>query len=149
VGSRPAGHLRVRGGHARTPFRPTPPRQMWSPVVPIWGHGHPCGCGKSTFYSGELQLDQSEPFPATPDACHFVFCSCIHDIHVIFSGWCCQLNHVRLAYQPLASSTFISEQTSHQQPDSSTFVSEQTSTSHQPNEQAACSIGHKVVSSVT
>jgi hypothetical protein len=61
--------------------------------------------------------------------------------------------HVRLAYQPPASSTFISEQTSHQQPASSTFISEQTShqqpassnflseqtsTSHQPNEQTVC-----------
>jgi hypothetical protein len=39
---------------------------------------------------------------------------------------------VRLAYQPPANSTFLSEQTSHQQPASSTFLSEQTSTSHQP-----------------
>jgi hypothetical protein len=46
--------------------------------------------------------------------------------------------HVRLAYQPPASSTFLSQQISHQQPASSTFLSEQTSTSHQPNEQAAC-----------
>jgi hypothetical protein len=46
--------------------------------------------------------------------------------------------HVRLAYQPPASSTFISEQTSHQQPASSNFLSEQTSTSHQPNEQTVC-----------
>jgi hypothetical protein len=43
-------------------------------------------------------------------------------------------NHqpVRLAYQPPANSTFLSEQTSHPQPGSSTFLSEQTSTSHQP-----------------
>jgi hypothetical protein len=39
---------------------------------------------------------------------------------------------VRLAYQPPANSTFLSEQTSHQQPASSTLISEQTSTSHQP-----------------
>jgi hypothetical protein len=39
---------------------------------------------------------------------------------------------VRLAYQPPASSTFLSEQTSHQQQASSTFLSEQISTSHQP-----------------
>jgi hypothetical protein len=39
--------------------------------------------------------------------------------------------HVRLAYQPPANSTFLSEQTSHQQPASSTFLSEQISTSHQ------------------
>jgi hypothetical protein len=46
---------------------------------------------------------------------------------------------IRLAYQPSVSSTFLSEQTSQQQPASSTFLSEQTSTSisHQPNEQAA------------
>jgi hypothetical protein len=31
-----------------------------------------------------------------------------------------------------ASSIFLSQQTSHQQPVSSTFLSEQTSTSHQP-----------------
>jgi hypothetical protein len=37
---------------------------------------------------------------------------------------------VRLAYQPPANSTFISEQTSHQQPASSTSLSEQNSTSH-------------------
>jgi hypothetical protein len=45
---------------------------------------------------------------------------------------------VRLAYQPPASSTFLSEQTSYKQPASSTFLSEQTSTSHQLNEQAVC-----------
>jgi hypothetical protein len=37
-----------------------------------------------------------------------------------------------LAYQPPANSTFLSEQTSHQQSASSTFLSEQISTSHQP-----------------
>jgi hypothetical protein len=39
---------------------------------------------------------------------------------------------VRSAYQPPASSTFLSEQISHQQSASSTFLSEQISTSHQP-----------------
>jgi hypothetical protein len=39
-----------------------------------------------------------------------------------------------LAYQSLASSTFLSQQTSRQQPASSTLLSEQTSTSHQPTE---------------
>jgi hypothetical protein len=39
---------------------------------------------------------------------------------------------VRLAYQPPASSIFLSEQTSHRQPANSTFLSQQTSTSHQP-----------------
>jgi hypothetical protein len=39
---------------------------------------------------------------------------------------------VRLAYQPPASNTFLSQQTSHQQPASSTVLSQQTSTSHQP-----------------
>jgi hypothetical protein len=45
---------------------------------------------------------------------------------------------VRLAYQPPASSTSLSEQTSHKQPASSTLLSEETSTSHQhqPTEQA-------------
>jgi hypothetical protein len=37
-----------------------------------------------------------------------------------------------LAYQPPASSTFLSEQTSQQQSANSTFLSEQISTSHQP-----------------
>jgi hypothetical protein len=37
-----------------------------------------------------------------------------------------------LAYQPPASSTFLSQQISYQQPASSTFLSKQTSTSHQP-----------------
>jgi hypothetical protein len=39
---------------------------------------------------------------------------------------------VRLAYQPPANSTFLSEQISHQQPASITFLSQQISTSHQP-----------------
>jgi hypothetical protein len=42
------------------------------------------------------------------------------------------LDPVRLAYQPPASSTFLSQQTSHQQSASSTLLSEQTSTNHQP-----------------
>jgi hypothetical protein len=42
------------------------------------------------------------------------------------------LRPIRLAYQPPANDTFLSEQTSHQQPASSTFLSEQTSSSHQP-----------------
>jgi hypothetical protein len=37
---------------------------------------------------------------------------------------------VRLAYQPPASSTFLSKQISHQEPANNTFLSEQTSTSH-------------------
>jgi hypothetical protein len=39
---------------------------------------------------------------------------------------------VRLAYQPPANNTFLSEQTSHQQPTNNTFLSEQISTNHQP-----------------
>jgi hypothetical protein len=39
---------------------------------------------------------------------------------------------IRLAYQPPASSIFLSKQTSHQQPASSTFLSQLTSTGHQP-----------------
>jgi hypothetical protein len=42
------------------------------------------------------------------------------------------LQPVRSAYQPPASSIFLSEQTSHQQPANSIFLSQQTSTSHQP-----------------
>jgi hypothetical protein len=38
----------------------------------------------------------------------------------------------RLAYEPPASSTFLSQQTSHQQSVSSIFLSEQISISHQP-----------------
>jgi hypothetical protein len=46
---------------------------------------------------------------------------------------------VRLAYQPPANSTFLSEQTSHQQPAISTLLSEQTSTSHQsPANRTGC-----------
>jgi hypothetical protein len=37
-----------------------------------------------------------------------------------------------LAYQPPASSAFLSQQISHQQSANSTLLSEQTSTSHQP-----------------
>jgi hypothetical protein len=49
------------------------------------------------------------------------------------------LRPVCLAYQPAASSIFLSEQTSHQQPANSTFLSEQTSTSHQqPAERTGC-----------
>jgi hypothetical protein len=44
----------------------------------------------------------------------------------------CDSRHVRLAYQPPASSIFLSQQISHQQPANSTFLSEQTSTSRQP-----------------
>jgi hypothetical protein len=42
------------------------------------------------------------------------------------------MHPVRLAYQPPASSTFLSEQTSHQQSANNIFLSEQISTSHQP-----------------
>jgi hypothetical protein len=42
-----------------------------------------------------------------------------------------------LAYQTPTGSTFISEQTSHQQPASGIFLSDQISTSHQQNEHAA------------
>jgi plasmid rolling circle replication initiator protein Rep len=52
---------------------------------------------------------------------------------------------VRLAYQPPANSTFLSEQTSHQQSASSTFLSEQISTSHQPNEQAVRSLHFPII----
>jgi hypothetical protein len=40
---------------------------------------------------------------------------------------------IRLAYQPPASTTFLSEQTSHQQSANNTFLSEQISTNHQPS----------------
>jgi hypothetical protein len=47
-----------------------------------------------------------------------------------------RIQPVCLAYQPPASSTFLSEQIIHQQPANSNFLSEQTSISHQPTEQA-------------
>jgi hypothetical protein len=53
-------------------------------------------------------------------------------LQVIFLFHWNNLQHVRSAYQPPASSTFLSEQTSHQQLASITFLSEQISTSHQP-----------------
>jgi hypothetical protein len=53
--------------------------------------------------------------------------------HIIVPAVKLTSNHpVRLAYQPPASSIFLSEQISHQQLAISTFLSEQTSTSHQP-----------------
>jgi hypothetical protein len=42
------------------------------------------------------------------------------------------LQPVRSAYQPPANSTFLSEQTSHQQSASSTLLSAQINTSHHP-----------------
>jgi hypothetical protein len=64
--------------------------------------------------------------------------SCPH-IAILMTHWhlnpppICKGNHpVRLAYQPPANSTFLSQQISHQQPANSTLLSEQTSTSHQP-----------------
>jgi hypothetical protein len=52
---------------------------------------------------------------------------------------CLELRPVRLAYQAPASSTFLSEQTSHHQPASSTFLPEQTSTNHQtPANRTGC-----------
>jgi hypothetical protein len=47
----------------------------------------------------------------------------------------CGHHPVRLAYQPPANNTFLSEQINHQQLTNNTFLSEQISTSHQPNEQ--------------
>jgi hypothetical protein len=41
-------------------------------------------------------------------------------------------SHILLAYQPPANSTFLSEQTNHQQPIDNTFHLEQISTIHQP-----------------
>jgi hypothetical protein len=67
-------------------------------------------------------------------------CGCLHEsilyMEECLLSWASYYRHVRLAYQPLANSTFLSDQTSHQQPASSIFLSEQISTSHQPNEQA-------------
>jgi hypothetical protein len=50
-------------------------------------------------------------------------------LYQMMMSWCGRL--VRLAYQPPASSTFLSKQISHQQPASSTSLSEQISTNHQ------------------
>jgi hypothetical protein len=48
------------------------------------------------------------------------------------------LHPIRLAYQPPASSTFLSEQTSHRQPATVLFSQNKPAPviSHQPNEQA-------------
>jgi hypothetical protein len=53
-------------------------------------------------------------------------------IFVAGAGVIKNLRDVRLTYQPPTSSTFLSEQISHQQLANSTFLSEQTSVSHQP-----------------
>jgi hypothetical protein len=51
---------------------------------------------------------------------------------------------VRLAYQPPAISTFLSEQISHQQSANSTFLSEQISTSDQPRAaRIRCNLPHR------
>jgi hypothetical protein len=53
----------------------------------------------------------------------------------------CSAHHlrpVRLAYQPPASSIFLSEHISHQQPANSTQLSQQTNTSHQPPANRTC-----------
>jgi hypothetical protein len=82
----------------------------------------------------------SEPEPASHAArrvCVWL-CPCRHikpwsRSHVkLISARIPRARPVRLAYQPPASSTFLSEQTSHHQPVSSISLSEQTSTSHQP-----------------
>jgi hypothetical protein len=59
---------------------------------------------------------------------------------VLFKKICIHRHPVRLAYQPPASSIFLSEQTSHQQPASSTFLSEQINTSHQPPAKRTCCV---------
>jgi hypothetical protein len=56
-----------------------------------------------------------------------------------------EVGPVRLAYQPPASSTFLSEETNHQQSASTTFLSEQTSTSHQPPNEQAGSFKHNFI----
>jgi hypothetical protein len=48
------------------------------------------------------------------------------------------IRFVRLAYQPPANSTFLSEQTDHQQSANSIFFSEEISTSHQPPAKRTC-----------
>jgi hypothetical protein len=71
-------------------------------------------------------------FPDNNNHCKCSFQAAFHD-QIILP----RRTAVRLAYQPPASSNFLSEQISHHQPGSRTFLSEQISTSHQPNEQAA------------
>jgi hypothetical protein len=67
------------------------------------------------------------------------FCIFTHFFPRTLSGTIQELRPFRLAYQPLASSTFLPQQTSHQQPASSTLLSEQTSTSHQtPANRTGC-----------
>jgi hypothetical protein len=48
---------------------------------------------------------------------------------------CCTMHACACSFEPRASSTFLSQQTNHQQPAISIFVSGQTSTINQPNEQ--------------
>jgi hypothetical protein len=53
---------------------------------------------------------------------------------------------VRLAYQPPSSSTFLSEQISHQQPANNAFPSQQISISHQPPaKRTGCKVSISVV----
>jgi hypothetical protein len=58
--------------------------------------------------------------------------STVHRANPDAGGRSTEPSPVRLAYQPPANSTCLSQQTSHQQPGSSTLLSEQTSTGHQP-----------------
>jgi AraC-like DNA-binding protein len=67
----------------------------------------------------------TSPFSSTEIFFRFIHCTICRGLIRFF-------RHVRLAYQSSASSTFLSQQTSHKQPASSTLLSEQTSTSHQP-----------------
>jgi hypothetical protein len=73
-------------------------------------------------------------------------CSGFDCNHALFSSYLAFLlsildyRPVRFAYQPLASSIFLSQQTSHQQSVSSTLLSEQTSTRHQPPANRTCCI---------
>jgi hypothetical protein len=77
------------------------------------------------------------------------------EIHIVANGEvgppCCYIQlrtehrHVRLAYQPPASSTFLSEQTSHQQSANNTFISEQIRISHQPQAKRTCCIRDKII----
>jgi hypothetical protein len=61
-----------------------------------------------------------------------IFFAVICTVFTKVSNFPPDMQPVRSAYQPPASSTFLSEQISQQQSASSTFLSEQISTSHQP-----------------
>jgi hypothetical protein len=81
-------------------------------------------------FLGSIQYNMSKPLSLTTVLFSYDLSKQIR--LMLFSYGLTNHHPVRLAYQPPASSTLLSEQTSHQQSSNSTFLSEQISTSHQP-----------------